>query len=75
MSKALSRFYVPMYTITFILTNTGHYDGSKVSQLYLGFPEETAQPPKILRGFERVYWTTGESKTTTFTLNQKDISF
>jgi beta-glucosidase len=46
-----------------------------VPQLYLGFPEEAAEPPKILRGFERVYLEAGESKSVTLTLTQRDISY
>jgi beta-glucosidase len=74
-NKALSRFYEPVYTITFTVTNTGNVDGSEVPQLYLGFPEEAAEPPKILRGFERVYLEAGESKSVTLTLTQRDISY
>jgi beta-glucosidase len=74
-NKALSRFYEPVYTITFTVTNTGNVDGSEVAQLYLAFPQEAAQPPKILRGFERVYLESGESKTVTLILTQRDISY
>ncbi len=74
-NKGLSGFYAPVYTITFTITNTGNLDGSEVPQLYLGFPEEAAEPPKILRGFERVYLTAGESKTVTLALTQRDISY
>jgi beta-glucosidase len=74
-NKALSSFYEPVYTITFTLINTGNVRGSEVAQLYLGFPEEAAEPPKILRGFERVYLEAGESKTVTLALTQRDISY
>jgi beta-glucosidase len=71
----VSPFYEPVYTITFTVTNTGSVDGSEVAQLYLSFPEEAAEPPKILRGFERIYLETGESKTVTLPLTQRDISY
>jgi beta-glucosidase len=74
-NKALSRFYEPVYTITFTVTNTGNVSGSEVAQLYLTFPDEAAEPPKILRGFERVYLEAGESKTVTLALTQRDISY
>ncbi len=50
-----SGLYDPAYEITFTLTNTGNVDGSEVPQLYLGLPAEAGQPPKVLRGFKRVY--------------------
>jgi beta-glucosidase len=74
-NKALSKFYEPVYTITFTIANTGSVAGSEVAQLYLSFPEEAAEPPKILRGFERVYLEAGESKTVTLALTQKDVSY
>lgn len=30
------------------ITNTGKWDGKEVAQLYLGFPEWTNEPPKLL---------------------------
>jgi beta-glucosidase len=74
-NKVLSGIYEPVYTISFTISNIGNLDGSEVPQLYLAFPTEAAQPPKILRGFERVYLTAGESKTVTLGLRQRDISY
>jgi beta-glucosidase len=67
--------YDPVYTITFTLTNTGNYYGSEVAQVYLGFPAEAQEPPKILRGFERVYLVPGESREVSLVLSRKDISY
>ncbi|CAF3827444.1 unnamed protein product [Adineta steineri] len=69
------KVYEPVYEITFTVTNTGRMDGSEVPQLYLGFPSEAEQPPKVLRGFERVYLSAGESKQVSLVLTQKDISY
>jgi beta-glucosidase len=70
-----SALYEPVYEITFIVTNTGRVNGSEVPQLYLGFPAEAEEPPKVLRGFERVYLGASESKNVTLVLTQKDISY
>ena len=75
MNSKLLSFYEPVYTITFTVRNTGSVDGSEVAQLYLTFPEEAAEPPKILRGFERVYLEAGQSQTITLALTQRDISY
>ncbi|UJR34257.1 hypothetical protein I4U23_021661 [Adineta vaga] len=74
-NKNLSKLYAAVYSITFTITNTGNVDGSEVPQLYLGFPSEAAEPPKVLRGFERVYLSVGKSKTVTLALTQRDISY
>ena len=65
----------PIYEITFTVINTGKVYGSEVPQLYLGFPAEADEPPKVLRGFERVYLAVGESKRVSLVLTQKDISY
>jgi beta-glucosidase len=70
-----SSLYEPVYEVKFTLTNTGKVNGSEVPQLYLGFPAEAQEPRKILRGFERVYLTAGESKQVSMALTQKDISY
>jgi beta-glucosidase len=70
-----SNLYDPAYEITFTITNIGKDIGSEVPQLYLGFPAEAAEPPKVLRGFERVYLAAGESRQVTLVLTQKDISY
>ncbi|CAF3891013.1 unnamed protein product [Adineta steineri] len=74
-NKDLLGMYEPVYTISFTISNIGNIDGSEVPQLYLSFPEEAAEPPKILRGFERVYLAAGESKIVTLVLRQRDISY
>ena len=41
-------------SVTTSVKNTGAVAGSEVAQLYVSYPEEASQPPKQLRGFEKV---------------------
>jgi len=40
--------------VTVYVTNTGKRSGKEVVQLYVGFPEEAGEPPKLLKGFTKV---------------------
>ena len=42
----------------FSIKNTGRVYGAEVAQLYLGFPADAGEPPKVLRGFSKVTVTT-----------------
>merc|ERR1712000_515791 len=53
--------------------NTGSVAGHEVLQLYLSFQEEPEQPPKVLRGFQRVFLEAGESKQVSFPLTPADL--
>lgn len=58
------------------ITNTGKRDGDEVVQLYLHDIESSiTRYEKILRGFERVNITAGETKTVTFTLGPEAFEF
>jgi beta-glucosidase len=48
--------------VSFELTNTGTRSGSEVAQLYLSYPAEAGEPPRVLRGFERVELEPGERR-------------
>ena len=57
-------------TITCDVTNTGDRDGDNVVQLYIRDVVGTITPyEKVLRGFERVAISAGETKTVTFELD------
>jgi len=61
-------------TFSFVLTNTGSFDGAEIPQLYLGFPSSAGEPDKVLRGFNDIFLTSGASQTVTFTVSQKEMS-
>jgi beta-glucosidase len=60
--------------VQFTLRNTGSLAGTEVAQLYLGFPESVGEPPRLLRGFERVSLAPGESRKVTITLGPQLLS-
>lgn len=64
------------YHIEAELTNNGPYDGGYVAQLYLGIPstEEFPNPPRQLRGFDKVSLNASESGKVEFDITRKDLS-
>jgi len=57
------------------VTNTGQVAGSDVAQLYLGDPAAAGEPPRQLKGFQKVTLQPGQSTTVRFTLNGHDLSY
>ena len=60
------------------VTNTGARSGSAVPQLYLGLPApdaSTVQPPRQLRGFDKVALAPGQTKRVRFTLDERAFSY
>jgi beta-glucosidase len=63
-------------TVTIPVTNSGKMDGEEVVQLYIrDYAASIVRPVKELKAFEKVFLKAGETKTVTFTLTQKDLSF
>jgi len=46
-----------------------------VVQLYVSYPNFVGEPPRQLRGFEKISLTAGESATVEFDLMRKDLSY
>jgi len=40
--------------ITASVQNAGNRNGTEIAQLYMGYPEDLYEPPKVLRGFHRL---------------------
>lgn len=57
------------------ITNSGARAGDDVAQLYITPPGFEGAPRLALRGFRRVALQPGESRTVTFTLSPRDLSF
>jgi beta-glucosidase len=61
-------------TVTVNVTNTGSRSGAEVPQLYVGMPKAADEPPKQLKGYEKIALAPTESKTATFKLDQRAFS-
>jgi hypothetical protein len=58
------------------VTNTGSRAGAEVAQLYLGIPATNVQePPRQLKGFQKVFLQPGQTQRVTFTLSPQDLSY
>jgi beta-glucosidase len=57
------------------VTNTGDRTGSEVAQLYVGDPVSTGEPPRQLKGFQKVTLAPGQSTQVRFTLTGQDLSW
>ncbi|KAI9331324.1 glycoside hydrolase family 3 protein [Obelidium mucronatum] len=53
--------------------NTGTFDGHEVIQLYVSFPEKALEPPKLLKGFDRVWVKSGETADVSLVLKKQDL--
>jgi beta-glucosidase len=62
-------------TVAATVTNTGSVAGSDVAQLYVGDPAATGEPPKQLKGFQRVTLNPGASTRVTFTVGTHDFAY
>ncbi|CAO3696576.1 unnamed protein product [Umbelopsis ramanniana] len=57
------------------ITNTGSTSGAEIPQLYIGFPQSAQEPPKILRGFERILLNPSQVSSVSFLINiSKELS-
>lgn len=61
--------------LTARVTNNGKKDGDEVVQLYVSHNNKKYKAPiRALKGFERIFLKSGESKTITFTLKPEQLS-
>ncbi|ODV68956.1 hypothetical protein HYPBUDRAFT_160771 [Hyphopichia burtonii NRRL Y-1933] len=64
-----------LYQISAEIKNEGKYKGGYVSQLYIEFPSTLVpSPPKVLRGFDKVFIEPGKSASVNFNLLRRDLS-
>ena len=56
------------------VTNTGSRAGVEVAQAYVAFPSSAGEPPRQLKGFEKVRLNPGETKRVTLQLDERAFS-
>lgn len=66
--------YDNLATVRFRVANTGLISGHEVAQLYVSFPAAAGEPPKVLRGFERVFIEVKKDINVAIPLRKKDLS-
>jgi beta-glucosidase len=71
---AYSNIKVTETSVTFDVKNSGTVAGAEIAQLYLGFPASSGEPPKQLKGFEKLQLAPGASATKTFQLDDRSKS-
>src|SRR3954471_16155392 len=59
--------------VQFTVTTTGKRSGAEVSQLYIGFPARDGEPPRQLKGFDKVALEAGQAKTVTLDLDARSF--
>ena len=64
-----------LVTVSATVTNTGQVAGSDVAQLYLDDPAAAGEPPRQLKGFQKVTLQPGQSTTVHFSLTGHDLSY
>jgi hypothetical protein len=56
------------------ITNTGRRAAAEVVQLYIGAPERAHEPPKQLKGYDKVALRPGHTRSVRFTLRARDLA-
>jgi beta-glucosidase len=77
-SFAYSRLRVTPASVSVTVTNTGSRAGVEVPQLYLGLPSPgpgVVQPPKQLKGFQKVSLAPAESRQVSFSIDARSLSY
>jgi beta-glucosidase len=61
--------------VRFTVTNVGQRTGAEVAQVYLFDPPAAHEPPKQLKGYDKVLLLPGQTKTVTLRLDRRAFSY
>jgi beta-glucosidase len=62
--------------VSFNVKNTGSVAGAEVAQVYVGIPSTAVpEPPKWLKGFQKISLTPGQTSTVQITLNMSSFAY
>ena len=61
--------------VRFTITNTGTRGGAEVGEVYVGFPKRVGEPPRELKGFDKVFVQPGQSTVVTVPLDRRAFSY
>ncbi|HEV3172656.1 MAG TPA: glycoside hydrolase family 3 C-terminal domain-containing protein, partial [Actinocrinis sp.] len=61
--------------VGFDVTNTGSVAGTETAQVYVGQPSSVGEPPKNLRGFQRVTLNPGQTQHVSLTLDARSFEY
>ncbi|KAI7882447.1 glycoside hydrolase [Lichtheimia hyalospora FSU 10163] len=64
----------PKVKATLQVQNTGDVDGAEIPQAYISFPESAGEPPKLLRGFDKVHIESGNKEDVSFEFGKTELS-
>jgi hypothetical protein len=62
-------------TVSVAVTNTGRRSGADVPQLYIADPTSTGEPPKQLKGYQKVILAPGEAGHVSFPIDARALSY
>ena len=65
----------PRVRVSALVTNTGQVAGADIAQLYLGDPAVAGEPPRQLKGFQKVTLRPHQSTRVSFLLDGHDLSY
>jgi beta-glucosidase len=61
-------------TASLSIKNSGKVDGAEVVQAYISFPKNAGEPPKLLRGFEKINIKSGKKSNVNFEFTKTELS-